>query len=80
MFVPDDIVFCKPSPLGSSFNFITIVSELPLSFTVVTSYSCPSVSPKFTMSPTPNTVASETDIVVCPADSSALVVVTASAE
>ena len=70
-------MFCNPAPFGSSFNFITIVSELPLSLTCVTSYSSLFDSPKFTISPTPNTVASVTDIVVCPADSSALVVVTA---
>ena len=73
-------MLCNPSPFTLSFSLITIVSELPLSFTVVTSYSCPSVSPKFTISPTLKTDASETDIVVCPADSSALVVVTASCE
>ena len=66
MFVPLEIVLCNPAPFGSSFNLITIVSELPLSFTDVTSYSKPSVSPKFTKSPTPNTDASVTDIVVCP--------------
>ena len=80
MFVPLETVLCKPSPFALSFSLITMVSELPLSFTEVTSYSCPSVSPKLTISPTLKTDASETDIVVCPADSSALVVVTAFCE
>ena len=72
MFVPLEIVLCKPSPFTLSFNLITIVSELPLSLTCVTSYSKPSVSPKFTKSPTPNTDASVTSIVVCPTASSDL--------
>ena len=77
MLVPLVIALCRPSPFTLSFSLITIVSELPLSFTAVTSYSCPSVSPKFTKSPIPKTDASVTSIVVCPAASSALVVVTA---
>ena len=80
MFVPLETVLCKPSPFALSFSLITMVSELPLSLTDVTSYSCPPDSPKFTMSPTLKTVAYQTDIVVCPAASSALVVVTAFCE
>jgi len=41
----------------------------------VVSYSKPPVSPKFTMSPIPNTDASVTDMIVCPAASVPEVVV-----
>ena len=62
MLVPDAIVFCKPCPFRSSNNLIFIV--LFVESTAVVSYSILPVSPKFTMSPTLNTDASVTDIVV----------------
>ena len=54
-----------------------IVIVLSDVFTVVVSYSKLPVSPKLTISPTPNTDASVTDIIVWPAASVPEVVVTA---
>ena len=62
MFVPDAIAFCKPCPFTSSNNLIVIVLFVEL--VAVVSYSILPVSPKLTISPTLNTDASVTDIVV----------------
>ena len=62
MFVPDETAFCNPAPFTSSSN-LTVIVLFDVSLAVV-SYSKPPVSPKFTISPIPNTDASVTDISV----------------